>query len=649
MKRLLMALGACMCALGLFAGVIYVTPDGAGSGASWADPAGLTAGFEQAVAAGGGEIWLKAGTYRMSGAAGLTACSNLVVRGGFAGDETSADAADPKAHATILSGEGSGCGWTVDGERPAADSEDFVPLWKDGEFIVARADDVVATYRNPYTTSRTSGLKAPFISSEVPVTGLKIVGITFTANICSPAIDLPEGSDFEIDGCRFLACGCDMGAIGNGVLSTAGRVTMRNTDVIGCPCPIYLTGTAADATNRIVNCRFEDNTGLFKDLSGGAITALGGQPLEVSGCTFLRNTGFSQGNGSSTYPAAAISCRDGALTLTDSVFEGNRVRNAGNAPYATVAFKNATIARCLFKGNTLLSVAHQANSLDIYSAGICHSGGYMLVRDTVFAGNTCTVQTDYTRAGICWTSAVAANSECGQFYNCSFYSNRTEVVVTDDALVGLHLGSTVKAYRKVGKDTGLGLAFVNCLFSDNELAGNVTGVGEIAVDNSDKSQFTLALINSVIWNEQTDYPVFYKGANFPVNISHSDVVGYTGAPATNKNDYVEYATAVDPTVAAKAARPRGSYPFKGMLGLSKTSAFAKCARPIYESEGVLYFYAPGMVSGSPWRKCTSRGTNLAELDAGDPLPDAFGGDRTEGQICYGPALTDPLGLMLMLK
>lgn len=107
----------------------------------------------------------------------------------------------------------------------------------------------------------------------------------------------------------------------------------------------------------------------------------------------------------------------------------------------------------------------------------------------------------------------------------------------------------------------------------------------------------------------------------------------------------------------------GTYRMSGATGLTacsnlvvrggfagdETSAFAKCARPIYESEGVLYFYAPGMVSGSPWRKCTSRGTNLAELDAGDPLPDAFGAERTEGQICYGPALTDPLGLLLMLK
>lgn len=31
-------------------------------------------------------------------------CSNLVVRGGFVGDETSADAADPKNHPTVLSG-----------------------------------------------------------------------------------------------------------------------------------------------------------------------------------------------------------------------------------------------------------------------------------------------------------------------------------------------------------------------------------------------------------------------------------------------------------------------------------------------------------------------------------------------------------------
>lgn len=82
--------------------VFYVAPDGTGTGTSWEDAAPIKTAFAAAVEAGGGEIWIKEGFY--SPASSLTVCSNLVVRGGFVGDETSADAADPKNHPTVLSG-----------------------------------------------------------------------------------------------------------------------------------------------------------------------------------------------------------------------------------------------------------------------------------------------------------------------------------------------------------------------------------------------------------------------------------------------------------------------------------------------------------------------------------------------------------------
>ena len=53
-KKLMVAAAAGASALGAMANVIYVAPDGAGSGTSWADSADLSAGFERAVAAEGG-------------------------------------------------------------------------------------------------------------------------------------------------------------------------------------------------------------------------------------------------------------------------------------------------------------------------------------------------------------------------------------------------------------------------------------------------------------------------------------------------------------------------------------------------------------------------------------------------------------------
>ena len=630
--------------------VFYVAPDGTGTGTSWEDAAPIGTAFAAAVEAGGGEIWIKEGTYRLSGSESLMVCSNLVVRGGFVGDETSADAADPKAHPTILSGEGLDCGWTMNGTVLKTNDANFVPLWKDGEFIVARADDVGANYRNPCTSNIGSGLKASFIKSSVPVTGLKIIGLTFTANTSKTAVVLPGDSEVEIDSCRFLACGCHSGGLVNGVLNIAGTLTMRKSDVIGCPCPVLLSGTNTVAVNRFIGCRFEDCTGAASALASGAIMSTGAQPLEITGCTFLRNTGISQGNGGSILPAAVISSKANKLTITDCVFEGNRVRNTGSIPYACISASSQTvISRCLFKDNNLRSTTKPNFTLGTYSACIYKSGSPLTVRDTVFIGNNCYVETGLSKE-LSWASAVTVNSSVAQFYNCSFYGGRSEVVATDDAVKGNHSCETVRLARSGSRnDDGKGVAFVNCLFSDNELDGNVDNQAEVVLDNKTDTWFSFALVNTVIWNGQSGYRALFANSAYPVCITHSNIIGYEGEAYTNGSSYVEYATAVDPTVAEKPVKARGTYPFRGMLGLSSSSAFARSGVPIYESDGDLYFYAPGMVSGKPWRKCALKSSNVAELDAGDPLPDAFGGARAEGQICYGPALTDPPGFMLMLK
>ena len=67
--------------------IYYVSPDGTGTGASWNDPAGFEAAYAAAGEAGGGELWLKKGTYHP--VTGRAFASGVVARR-FAGDETSA-------------------------------------------------------------------------------------------------------------------------------------------------------------------------------------------------------------------------------------------------------------------------------------------------------------------------------------------------------------------------------------------------------------------------------------------------------------------------------------------------------------------------------------------------------------------------------
>ena len=321
-------------------------------------------------------------------------------------------------------------------------------------------------------------------------------------------------------------------------------------------------------------------------------------------------------------------------------------------PYASVSSAATTlIERCLFTENNVLVRSTNAGMTG-HAACIYQSGKMVTVRDTVFKGNYCDVETTESKEDL-WASVAALASCCAQFYNCSFYGNRSKVLASTEGAEAKHYCATVAISRPGYRegDAARGTTFVNCLFSGNELDGNLVRTGELNVSGTaDCSYYTLSLINSAVWSAQADYPAVYTAdSRLSVLVSHSDIVGYEGEAYTNGNNYVEYATAVDPTVAAKPVKARGTYPFRGMLGLSSSSAFAKCGVPIYENEGTLYFYAPGMVSGKPWRKCVLKSSNVAELEAGDPLPDAFGADRTEGAICYGPALTDPPGLMLRVQ
>ncbi|TXF88247.1 T9SS type A sorting domain-containing protein [Neolewinella aurantiaca] len=104
--RSLIFLLAAFCLAGLNAQTIYVDIDSPtpGDGTSWAT---AYSDLNQALldAPAGAEVWIAAGTYVTPDTASFYIDKELTVLGGFAGTETSADAADPEANPTILSGD----------------------------------------------------------------------------------------------------------------------------------------------------------------------------------------------------------------------------------------------------------------------------------------------------------------------------------------------------------------------------------------------------------------------------------------------------------------------------------------------------------------------------------------------------------------
>lgn len=100
---LALAVGICAVVRPLSGAVYYVAPDGVGDGSSWDTAANFEAAYAAAGEAGGGELWLKKGFHVLANTVILK--SGVVVRGGFAGTETSADQADPKENITSISGD----------------------------------------------------------------------------------------------------------------------------------------------------------------------------------------------------------------------------------------------------------------------------------------------------------------------------------------------------------------------------------------------------------------------------------------------------------------------------------------------------------------------------------------------------------------
>jgi hypothetical protein len=97
-------------ATGAQAAIIYADagrPDDSGDGRSWASAKKSLQTAIDVASASGGEVWVKAGTYkekRTTPDGALVLWSNVQLYGGFAGNELLRDQRDPVTHPTIISG-----------------------------------------------------------------------------------------------------------------------------------------------------------------------------------------------------------------------------------------------------------------------------------------------------------------------------------------------------------------------------------------------------------------------------------------------------------------------------------------------------------------------------------------------------------------
>ena len=654
MKKSLSAIAAILGSIAtLNASVIYVAKDGTGSGSGWSDPASIQSAFQAVAEHGGGEIWLKEGFYNLTAA--LTLSSNVTLRGGFAGTETSAAQADALAHVTVLSAipedKLSSYQWSSNTVR-VTDS----PVWSGGLFNFCRPDDEATICRYPTRVGNIAINNILTIPSAAD--NIKISGVTFTGSLSS-ALVVSVNSDVELEKCRFLACGVGTTAIaGPGAIDASGTLAVSGCDFIGCAGAVALKGTDSAKTNLFVDCVFDGCTGASSALYAGAIYATGKQPLKILGCTFANNVGVSRGAGSGgvRISAAALSytATGGALFIADTCFDSNRLRALDGSqatPNACLFTRSpATVERCLFKNNSIKGEAldaadgaqHRAVCLYAMSAPVT-------VRDSVFTGNTLSGRTALA-TGHRWASAAVIEKKTGIFVNCAFYGNTSILEATTEDGKSSHACGVVNVIRSSnGEDGGVGASFINCLLTGNQFAGNLEHEAEVYLDDGTDTRFTLSFINTVIWSKEAAHKAYFANAAYPVSISHAVLMNTTAEAMTNGNDYVEYLSAADPSVSEKVFKKNGTYRFDGMRGLNSSSSFAKKGMPIYEKDGSFYFHAPGQVAGKPWRCCHLKSGSLATLEGATLVNDAFGEARLSERYPYGPVVDHRAGFSVILR
>ena len=382
------------------AGRIYVNnaATGANTGFNWTD---AFTDLQDALAAAveGDEIWVAAGTYTPAGPNGATAATflidkNIRLLGGFAGDETEADARDPEANPTILSGD-------LNGDDVA---DDFAVNRGDNVLHVITITNAVdnETLIDGFTVSggHAGGVSAPAtfgggVYSEGTPT---IRNCVFTRNFSLDLggglifINTPEGEVAMVENCVFAD---NKGNAGGAVCLRFTSASFDDCSFVGNEAkdegaaPFEQSGGAIQTRNAnmtLNNCSFRDNT---CNLVGGAflffVDANGeGFTLEVDSCIFEGN--LSQDDGGAIYSNSWGKAT--AVYLTNSQFIDNQcqglfgnvnIYNSQQGAYGSVLVDN-----CLFEGN---SSPYASGAIDVGSSTGADTSEYAITNCT-FSGNT---------------------------------------------------------------------------------------------------------------------------------------------------------------------------------------------------------------------------------------------------------------------
>ena len=277
-------------------------------GLSWANAKQtVQAGIDGLSQIGGGEVWVKAGTYYPTSssdrAISITIATNVKVYGGFAGTETDLNQrtnfGNGEANETILSGDIGETGTNTDNSYHLVVTSNSSLI--DG-FTFTKA------YANGENTNRMGG--AIYLAND-PAT---VSNCHFTENYAE------EGAAMYI----FNINGDNSNT--TGVVYVTNCSFSNNTSNLGGAL-VFRVG----ASSEIENCTFTGNTAEWR---GGAIFvdygAYESNPIKIINSTFTENN--SKGNGGAIYVDDMASQLLGTYyTITECQFTGNTATYRGGA------------------------------------------------------------------------------------------------------------------------------------------------------------------------------------------------------------------------------------------------------------------------------------------------------------------------------
>ena len=498
---------------------IYLVPaddelaaGGAGDGTSWANAyrGDLETAYKDA-ARYRGEVWIKKGVYEIKNSIELK--SNVRIIGGFIGNETSADAADPVRNVTVITGDKNRDNYyKINNSTKAGLVFDYEKMVFNEPKPANRTTYWTATGANSDDVDQ--AFYGSSITTNCVLEGVTIVGFG------KVAISSGDNVALKMIKCRMIGNNSKyQSSSTTGGMVVYGLIHAEDCDFLAMHTPLALLqpSTATYMTNILRRCRFRYTYGSGSGSGGGFIVDTGKRDLILDGCEFS-DSYFWEYQGFQRWSVEIVNVKD--IKVFDSVIARNTYTGRSNAAFQIDNATRVTIERCVIRDNLKSGFGKDngkwAAALRIVKSGAWDLNNNSVIRDCFFENNQVINQSGAD--GVSHASALSFVGGILAIVNCSFVGNFTD---TTSAKSGN--GATVVIS---GKE--LSAIMINCVFDGNVVTGLTTcDMYNYSSYPTDGVDISLMIFNTVFNSDFDGYEPLIFAGKAPFMAAHCRIPGYT--------------------------------------------------------------------------------------------------------------------------